>query len=114
MAMTNAERQAKWREKLKTQAAGGQKFEDALRAKMRAIILELLDDYEAEDDAWHLYNAGYEAISSWSDEELNEWLFDHIVNLVEAKGRQALKQKNAGNKSAKTSVRRTSKMASAR
>lgn len=76
MAMTNRERQTKWREGLKAKAAVSQSFEEALRAKMREMRPSNWAEYGFEQEDKDIAQAAADAMLAMTDKELSEWFFE--------------------------------------
>jgi hypothetical protein len=76
MSMTNAERQARWRDRLRAKAAG-QSFEDAMRAKMRELAPKDWGAFCFDDDADVAdAKAALDAMLAMTDKELEDWFFE--------------------------------------
>lgn len=89
MAMTNAERQAKWKAKLKAKAAGAVSFEAALRERLKVVYSEFLRENEGADDAFKraAVTFGYK-LDDAPDQALLKWLDDSFIYLANAEIRK--------------------------
>lgn len=102
MAMTNAERQAKWRASLKAKAASSERFEDALRA----IIKERLSDLsrrlegQGEDPLPHEIIVACDALN---DEDLGTFFDEWAEGLYEIVWRRSEMEKAAARRKEKGS-----------
>jgi hypothetical protein len=67
MAMSNKERQAKWRAKLKSMAASAPRLEDLLREHMRAFLLEQASTYMLTPEEEEIYLQAMEALLARGD-----------------------------------------------
>lgn len=89
MAMTNAERQAKWKAKLRAQAASGGSLGVALRERLKAVYAEFLRENENADEAFKRASIafGYK-LNDAPDEALLKWLDDSFIYLANAEIRK--------------------------
>lgn len=96
MAMTNAERQAKWREALKAKARAGVNGDDAFRAKLRGMFPRSWAAWGVtnENDVAKM-NAARDAIFQMSDGALSDWLSHALVALHADKCREIEEAKPA-------------------
>lgn len=97
MAMTNSERQARWRARLKDQAAKNARMQDVFRDYMRALLQseDRLAACADEDEA-EIRRKATEALLAQSDEQLTEvlnalifaWHDDECLTLTHARRRR--------------------------
>ncbi len=96
MAMTNRERQAKWRTKLKAMAEAAPRLEDLLRRHMRAFLLGQASSYNLTEEDREVFLEAIESLLSRGDapliEALNAMIKDlhekEIISLFRAKRRE--------------------------
>lgn len=89
MAMTNAERQAKWKAKLRAQAAGAVSFEAALRDKLKSLFPGDWSEWGFEGgDSTDMAKEAAAAMLAMTDQELEEWMLDSIGDLHSKKYRE--------------------------
>jgi hypothetical protein len=83
MAMTNSERQAKWRASLKQKAAIGLTLEDALRKCIGEGFPEDIRAWTYEDDKPEHVEAAKAAILSLDKAELEKWFKERLLALFD-------------------------------
>ncbi|MFY9628461.1 MAG: hypothetical protein WAK03_09980 [Methylocystis sp.] len=109
MAMTNSERQAKWRARLKAKAAvGGASIEQLFRERIQTVLLREADLANSlDDDEREVWLEAASALLAKKDDELRAVLNDlihvwhrdecvDIANVRRKEAMQAARRKNAG------------------
>ncbi len=83
--MTNAERQARWRTRLKA-ADRSMSLEALIRERARELFAEW-DAAEERDEDEHAVDS---AVMAMTDEDIMSWLDNKIIHLWEGKRKQAV------------------------
>ncbi len=90
MALTNAERQARWRTRLKAAADRSMSLEALIRERARELFAEW-DAAEEHDEDDHAVDS---AVIAMTDEDIMCWLDDKLIHLWEEANRRRLGGRN--------------------
>ena len=79
MAMTNRERQAKWRQNLRAKAAAGVSIDDAFREKLRSVFPKDWSEWGEEDEGrFSVLDQARDEFLGMSDDELTKWFSEAV------------------------------------